>query len=330
MPKVSVIIPVYNTEKYLARCIDSVVSQSFDDIEIICINDASTDNSLEVLKMYAKFDNRINIINKQINGGLSVARNIGCSIAKGEYLMFVDSDDLISTNAVEILYNNAVQNNSDVVLFAFVKGSSDILPKSIVGVPECQNLGSFNANTLPANILKLIPLTTWCKFYKTQFLKDNSISFYEGIIYEDVPFWAEVFTRAKSIIYVNEPLYFYRENRDGQITKDCGTKLFDIIKCYELVKNIYKENNYYDKYKCVLQMLMMLDFMSKYYIVKPELKRKLFEAFKSFDVHIDYDYIEQQKLYDFERIIYKRFQKLCNSCFEEFEEYLKGENNANA
>ena len=329
MVNVSVIIPVYNVEKYLARCLDTVLAQSFDgDFEVICVNDGSTDFSPKILEAYAKSDSRIRVINR-VNGGLSSARNVGMSVAKGDYFLFVDSDDWISTNTLEVLYKNATENNSDIVLFGYVKANSDLSPKTFLGVPECRQFGVFNAETIPECILKLFPVSAWSKFYKAEFLKNNNITFYENIIYEDVPFWAEVFTQANAISYVNEALYFYRENREGQITKQVGESVFDIVKCYESVEVAYKKRNLWEKYKHSIQMLLMLDFMSKYYIVQPELRPKLFEIYKSQNKIIDYDYFYGQKLFDFEERTFKRFQKLNSSSFEEFENYLKGEQNAN-
>ncbi len=328
MPKVSIIIPVYNTEQYLTRCLDTVVSQSFNDIEIICVNDGSTDFSPKILDSYAKFDNRIRVINR-VNGGLSSARNVGISSAKGDYILFVDSDDWISTNTVDVLYKNAIKNNSDIVLFAYVKANSDLAPKTFMGVPECQAFGNFNAKSIPDEALKLFPVAAWCKFYKTEFIKNNNIIFHENIIFEDVPFWAEVFTQAQTISYENEPFYFYRENREGQITKQVGETVFDIIKCYEVTENAYQKRNLWEKYKHPLQMLMMLDFMYKYYIIMPKLKQKLFNAYKDLKKDIDYEYFHSQKLLPFEEVACRRFQKLNNSTFEEFEEYLRGEANAN-
>lgn len=329
MVNVSVIIPVYNVEKYLARCLDTVLAQSFDgDFEVICVNDGSTDFSPKILEAYAKSYSRIRVINR-VNGGLSSARNVGMSVAKGDYFLFVDSDDWISTNTIEVLYKNATENNSDIVLFGYVKANSDLSPKTFLGVPECRQFGVFNAETIPESILKLFPVSAWSKFYKAEFLKNNNITFYENIIYEDVPFWAEVFTQANAISYVNEALYFYRENREGQITKQVGESVFDIVKCYESVEVAYKKRNLWEKYKHSIQMLLMLDFMSKYYIVQPELRPKLFEIYKSQNKIIDYDYFYGQKLFDFEERTFKRFQKLNSSSFEEFENYLKGEQNAN-
>lgn len=104
MPKLSVIVPVYNVEKYLKECINSIINQTLKDIEIICVNDGSTDNSLKILEELSQLDNRIKIINKE-NGGLASARNAGMKVASGEYYTFIDSDDFIDTNAYETVIN---------------------------------------------------------------------------------------------------------------------------------------------------------------------------------------------------------------------------------
>lgn len=108
MPKISIIIPVYNTEKYLSRCLDSAINQTLKDIEIICVNDGSTDNSLDILKEYAAKDNRIKIISKG-NEGAAITRNIGINVATGEYIGFIDSDDYVDLDYFEELYSNAPQ-----------------------------------------------------------------------------------------------------------------------------------------------------------------------------------------------------------------------------
>ena len=113
MQKVSVIISVYNVEKYLARCLDSVINQTLKDIEIICVNDGSTDNSAQILEEYAQKDERIKVIT-QVNSGLSEARNTGMSASTGEFIAFLDSDDFVDLDFYEALYNSAVKNNCEI------------------------------------------------------------------------------------------------------------------------------------------------------------------------------------------------------------------------
>ena len=115
MVKVSIIVPVFNVEQFLGKCLDSLVNQTLKDIEIICVNDGSTDNSLEILNNYAKQDLRIKIINKK-NSGLSTARNTGMKIAQGKYIGFVDSDDWVDLDFYEKLYNSAIKNNADIAV----------------------------------------------------------------------------------------------------------------------------------------------------------------------------------------------------------------------
>ena len=117
MKKISVIIPVYNEEEYCNECIDSVINQSYKNLEIICINDKSTDNSLKILEDYAQKDSRITIINNQENKGLGFSRNVGLEYATGDYIFFIDSDDSILENTLELLLKNAISNESDVVLY---------------------------------------------------------------------------------------------------------------------------------------------------------------------------------------------------------------------
>ena len=127
MVKVSIIVPVYNVEKYLSKCLESLINQTLKDIEIICVNDGSTDNSLSILKEYANKDSRIKIIDKQ-NEGVSVARNTGIEVATGEYLIFVDSDDYLVENACEKALNTIEHNNSDICIF----GHYDLVDEKLV------------------------------------------------------------------------------------------------------------------------------------------------------------------------------------------------------
>ena len=116
MVEISVIVPVYNVSEYLAQCMDSIINQTFEDIEIICVNDGSTDDSLKILEEYSEKDERISIISQE-NQGQGVARNVGMNAARGNYIFFMDSDDFIKLNALELLHENAVSNNSDVVFY---------------------------------------------------------------------------------------------------------------------------------------------------------------------------------------------------------------------
>ena len=124
MPKISIILPVYNVEKYLKQCLDSIINQTFTDFECICVNDGSTDSSLKILQQYASKDNRFKIINQE-NKGLSESRNIGLSVAIGDYILFIDSDDFIDNNFCEVLYMDTIKYKAELVFGGIYKYYSD-------------------------------------------------------------------------------------------------------------------------------------------------------------------------------------------------------------
>ena len=175
MIKISVIIPIYNTEKYIKECLNSIINQTLKEIEIICINDGSTDNSLKILEQYAQKDKRIIILNQE-NSGSAIARNKAINIAKGEYLSFIDSDDYVDLSYLEKLYN--ATNNSINEVVATV---------NVVLVDEFYNKTYKNTYTQKSKLLDLIERASMfvktsisCnKIYKTSFIKENNIHFPE-------------------------------------------------------------------------------------------------------------------------------------------------------
>lgn len=323
MAKVSIIVPVYNVEKYVSRCLDSCVNQSFEDIEIICVNDGSTDRSLEILEAYARFDSRVKIISKE-NGGLSSARNVGVEAAQGEYILYVDSDDYISSTTVERVYDNAQKNNSDVVIFDYYWLRAKASERRALTIEPFGNKyvnSTFNADSVDTDAYKYVPVSAWIKLYRTDLLKNNGITFDEGLIYEDISYWAKVFVKAKRISYLNEPLYAYMVGREDQIMARNDEKLFDIIKIYEIVEKEFKASGYFEKYKSSIDILMVMDSLKKLSVIKPELREDLFNALKSLNKTIDYDYYEQDGVFVFEKLSAKNF-KLLNTV-DNFDEFMK-------
>ena len=221
MPAISVIIPVYNVEQYLRECLDSVVNQTFRDLEIICVNDGSTDGSPAILEEYAAKDSRIRIVNKE-NGGLSDARNAGLSIASGEYIQFVDSDDYLDLNACQTLYSKAIESKSDMVMFLF----------NCFGIFEKRS--SESVSYFPAELtddLEKIQYeysnwqTAWSNLFRRDFIEQNGLRFHKGLIFEDLPFITKASLLANKIVIVPLPLYYYRQ-REGSIMRDKQQKSF--------------------------------------------------------------------------------------------------------
>ena len=184
--KVSVIIPVYNTEKYLKECLDSIVNQSFEDIEIICINDGSTDNSLEILREYEEFDKRISVVCQE-NEGLSITRNNGIKLAKGEYVYFIDSDDYLELTALEELYTISKEKNLDILIFKLINfddGTDNKYTSEYYEMESLKYLNGkvFNYADIGENALNFA-VSAPGKFYKNKLICD--MEFPEKLIFED-------------------------------------------------------------------------------------------------------------------------------------------------
>lgn len=239
MPKISVIIPIYNVEKYLSRCLDSVCSQTCKDIEIICVNDCSSDNSAEILQEYAEKDKRIKTINKTINQGQSVARTDGLKLASGEYIYFLDSDDWISANFLEIMLAAIINNKQDAVC--------------------CTNILSVTENGQSAKFIKRdccegfrpfheSVLMPWAWLLKRKFLDQFDVIFPEGLVYEDVYFFYVLIRSLETVYVTSEPIYYHFENSNSTMGKVSNRtiKKYDIIKNIELIFKKYKQENKLD------------------------------------------------------------------------------------
>lgn len=241
-PKISVIIPVYNVEKYLRECLDSIVNQTFKDIEIICVDDGSTDKSLEILQEYKQKDQRLIVIS-QTNKGVSVARNIGIQNAQGEYIMFVDSDDWLANNACERAYYNAKEKKCDVLLFSHNKFNN----QSCTSDGRLQDLyiELQNKSTTfeeSASTLAFSPCEPWGKLYKKELLTENNINFPHNIqAGEDRVFYINVCIHAHSICVLFENLYYYRQNTENSLSKNNKTTLPHLFKTHIAIKKLLKK-----------------------------------------------------------------------------------------
>lgn len=221
VPCVSVIIPVYNSEDYLKQCLDSIVSQTLENIEIICVDDGSTDCSVDILREYAQNDARIQII-EQSNQHAGVARNNGMKVAAGEYLAFWDSDDYFELTALEKMYRQCKSDDADLC----VCGASRIIGNVDTPVRESFYLRKklipesvpFNRNDIPDHILTFTNAAPWNKLYRRSFVEENDIRFSTAANSEDVYFVEVALCLAHSITIVDESLVVYRRDRPGSLT----------------------------------------------------------------------------------------------------------------
>ncbi len=243
--KVSVIVPVYNVQDYIVKCIDSLVRQTLKDIEIIIVNDGTKDNSIKKIK--ENFDDkRIKIISKE-NGGLASARNRGVEEATGEYLFFVDSDDFIDTNTLKEMYDEASKNNLDIVYCDYYLYYQDKkIPSSSIEHYDINN---------PKSLITGVPGAV-CKLIKRELYLKYNIKFLNGRFFEDIaiiPFFLAI---TKKSSYIRKPFYYYLQ-RDGSILnkKHYDKKWEDIFYVMEYLKEKFITNNIFEDYKEELEYL---------------------------------------------------------------------------
>lgn len=228
---ISFIVPVYNVAPYLPQCLDSLVNQTYRDLEIICVNDGSTDDSLRILREYEARDKRVKVIN-QTNQGLSGARNTGIEKAEGEWMMFVDSDDWMDIQCCEILIQN-INKKTDLCFFNYIRESNRKSSPQYIFDKECRSYTPQNIHQLYVRLIaptgkelahpeKLDSLSTaWGKIYKSSIIKEHQIQFVstKEIGTEDLLFNVYYFTWIKEAIYLPKPFYHYRKNNITSLTK---------------------------------------------------------------------------------------------------------------
>lgn len=243
MTKLSIIVPVYNVEKYLPKCLESLIKQTLKDIEIICVNDGSMDNSLAILKEFASKDSRIRIIDNQ-HQGVAKTRNTGIEQSTGEYIGFVDSDDYIDIDFFEKLYNSATKSNSDIAIASILKH------KNFFNIYNAKYTKEETAITIQDKIKlcedkKHFFFYAWNKIYHSGFIKENNIKFSEGQIYEDVMFAIKALYYSNKIISVYGTKYHYIEH-ENSLTKSkdkTGEKEQDLIKAYSELQEFCNSKN---------------------------------------------------------------------------------------
>lgn len=223
--KISVIVPIYKVEKYLHRCVDSIINQTYTNLEIILVDDGSPDSCPKICDEYAKIDDRVKVIHKE-NGGLSDARNAGLKIATGDYIAFVDSDDWIHKDMYNILHKNIIEKNADIVecgvkkISKFENQFEEISDESFI---------KYTKENLMKDLIceDIVKQTVWNKLYRKNVIKD--FTFEKGKVHED-EFWTyKVFDRCNILIHINADLYYYFQREDSIMGQVYSTKRLDAI-----------------------------------------------------------------------------------------------------
>lgn len=246
-PKISIIVPVYNVEKYLPQCLDSLINQTLEDIEIICINDASPDNSLQILKEYQKKDNRIQVIDLKENIRQGGARNIGIKKAKGEFIGFVDSDDYVKPDMYEKLYYKAKTCNAKVAYGGQIHLFYDGTEKEYIFHKEF-DIEKCNYKSL-IEIFVFQGINVVCGIFKKDIITDNNLFFPEKIFYEDNVITTLLYTISGKACKVDESFYYYRIHPNSTTTKTSFDKLRDRITSCDLLIEKWEEIGLYEEYK---------------------------------------------------------------------------------
>lgn len=254
MTKISIIIPVYNIENYLNKCLDSILAQTFEDFEIICVNDGSKDNSLSVLNEYQNKDSRIKIISQK-NGGSGSARNRGLEEACGEYIQFLDGDDYFEPQMLEKLYDLIATHSADIAACSSRKVDEEgnvtesRNPNSPINLYKTPFNKPFSYKDFPNDIFSLIGTMPWNKLYKRDLILKNKLSFPKLTGPDDLCFVYMTYACAESIVVIDDELINYRFNRAGSVQTYRAKHASDIIKAAIFVRDFLIKRGLYELLK---------------------------------------------------------------------------------
>jgi glycosyltransferase involved in cell wall biosynthesis len=268
-PEVSITISTYNVDEFIVRSMDSIVGQSFKDVEIICIDDGSKDSTPEILKEYASKDSRITLILKTKNEGLAVSRNKALQLACGKYITFLDGDDLYDIDLVKKAYELAEEESSDMVIWDYntFYQLSD-LEKIDKNQSDLETLDKTNRISLLQR-----PAFTWVKLLRTDKIKQLGIHFPEGMTRQDIPIHWHLVTALDKVSLLPEKLSYYRQQPNATTAKK-DSRVFDLAKVSDITKDYLVKNNLYAKYQDEFLRQRLNTLYGMYDSVKDELKKE--------------------------------------------------------
>ena len=235
---VSIVVPIYNVDKYLAKCLDSLVNQTLKDIEIILVNDGSTDNSGKIAKEYSEKYKNVYYYEKK-NGGLSDARNYGMKHAKGDYIAFIDSDDYAELDTYELMYKKALNENLDYVECNFVWEYPNDLAKNRIDI--------IKPYSNKKEMLKNVRVVAWNKLIRKEIIDKNKLEFPFGLHYEDIEFTYKLIPHLNSYSFINETCIHYMQ-RNNSIANVQNKRTEEIFEIFDHIFSYYKENDIYQEY----------------------------------------------------------------------------------
>ena len=320
-PLVSVIIPVYNVEAYLRRLLDSIVGQTYRNLEIFCVDDGSTDSSLSILEEYAEKDARIRIF-MQDRKGAGAARNLGLREVKGEYVYFADADDWCDVTLIEKAVSRAEESQADIVCFGFVYVEESGKQKRDNGYAAewlSEDTKLFNYKDCPDRILNVLCPTPWSKLILREFLLRYSARFDETLTVNDMAFSAVAAAHAERIVILDACLYYYRVGHIGTISSRRIKHLMDCLTVVQSTISQVKNLPYFDEIKASIPYFEM-DLYTHYFKIHP--KDRWTPEIKAFYTAV-HERLNSSECVDYERHlrgtrrVYKGYQILKNRSYEE-------------
>ncbi|MBR6126617.1 glycosyltransferase family 2 protein [bacterium] len=287
--KISIIVPVYNVEKYIAQCIESILNQIFKDFEVLCIDDCGTDNSVKIIEEYAKKDRRIKIIKHEFNKGLGTARNTGVEHSKGKYIACVDSDDWILPDYLKLMYEKIEETGVNSVwckpwsYLDWNQKTEEITFPALVALKEgFTDVSKDNIHTFPAY--------AWNKMYRKDFITKNNLRWADGLIFEDIEFYYRFFTKSTLIYMLDEHLYMYRRRMDSIVSSGLKAQnnFTDIITITKRLYDYLLENKLFPKYSHAFTVQLISNV--KLYLNSDACRKQVLEAankmFKEIDLEL--------------------------------------------
>lgn len=248
MDLISIIIPVYNVEEYISDCIESVLKQTYNNIEVIIVDDGSTDNSKEIALSYSIKDNRVKVLSQK-NMGASVARNRGIEESTGKFIMFFDSDDILEKNGIDILYNEIIKNNCDISIGDWINIDEN---NNLLGSHDMKNKELFKKSKLYSNkeilLFSFFDPVPSNKLFKKEIISKYKLKFAEVAIGQDLNFFLKYIIHCDKVKLINKRIFKYRI-RSGSISRTYSIKILEIIKSFEDIQKYYINNGKFEEYK---------------------------------------------------------------------------------
>ena len=318
MVKVSVIVPVYNNEEYLDKCLSSLCNQTLEDIEIICVNDGSSDSSADILNDFKQKDDRIIVISQE-NQGAGASRNNGIDAANGEYISFVDADDWLEKDSLKKLYDNATHNDSDLVLFNSVERKADDETKERIYIP-IDGTVDYDDFVFDYNYSKRLVMNAmfvvWSKLYRTSFIKENDIRFDTYKIFNDVQFHVESMLLSKRMSYVPDILYNYNKLNESslQTSKANSNKRLLVFDVFDGVENFLVEQGLLDEFYTEFIQFKLTESKANLERTTDEFKEEFYQKMRKEFIGMNVDKQTLEELPNEHHFLYMRVLMNKNYC----------------